>query len=101
MWRQQKGVQFDVFACVADVAAPPGCCKANFDTGGEFENERKAGFPQGADALKSGNFLSPLMQLICCQPHRGEFATSHHDWRSPPRMKMWYNAGYAAGPEVV
>ncbi len=49
---------------------------ATTDTGGEFENERKAGFPQGADALKSGDFLSPLMQLICCQPHRGEFATS-------------------------
>jgi hypothetical protein len=28
-------------------------------------------------------------------------ATSHHDWRSPPLMKMWYHSGDAAGPEVV
>jgi hypothetical protein len=27
--------------------------------------------------------------------------TSHHDRWSPPRMKMWYNSGCAAGPEVV
>jgi hypothetical protein len=39
-----------------------------------LHNEREAGFPQGTDALKSGDLLSPLMQLICCQPYRGEFA---------------------------
>jgi hypothetical protein len=30
-----------------------------------------------------------------------EFATSRHDLLSPPRMKMCYNSGCAAGPEVV
>src|SRR6266700_1982195 len=45
------------------VGFSPHRCKGGRDTGGEFENERKAGFPQGADALKSGDFLSPLMQL--------------------------------------
>jgi hypothetical protein len=41
-----------------------------------LHNEREAGFPQGTDALKSGDCLSPLTQLIYCQPHRGEFAIS-------------------------
>src|SRR5215510_4134919 len=30
-----------------------------------------------------------------------QFATSHHDLQSPPRMNMWYNSSHAAGPEVV
>src|SRR4029453_17546184 len=34
-------------------------------------------------------------------PRENEFATSLHDWRSPPGMKMWYNSGCAAGPEVA
>jgi hypothetical protein len=41
-----------------------------------LHNDREAGFPQGTDALKRGDFLSPLMQLICCQPHGGESAIS-------------------------
>jgi hypothetical protein len=30
-----------------------------------------------------------------------DFASSLHDRRSPPRMKMWENFGCAAGPEGV
>jgi hypothetical protein len=34
--------------------------------------------------------------IACC-----DFASSHHDRWSPPRMNMWYNRSGAAGPEVV
>jgi hypothetical protein len=37
-------------------------------------------------------------KMIACI---SDFASSHHDRGSPPRMNMWYNRSGAAGPEVV
>jgi hypothetical protein len=57
------------------------------DTGGEFTNPL---FFREVSRINSG-----------VPSGAGQFATSDHDRRSPPRMNMWDNSGDAAGPEVV
>jgi hypothetical protein len=39
--------------------------------------------------------------VSACGGRENDFAISRHDLLSPPRMKMWYNSGCVAGPEVV